>query len=91
MIGKLIGAAIGSQAAKQTTALGGTGGAALGFIAPAILRRMSIPGMLAIATGGYFVKKYMDEKKAETPALPAPAEMKTVSAKPKPMQMSSIN
>lgn len=62
MIGRLIGAFVGSKAAKQTTAMGGTTGAVLGVLAPTILRRMSIPGMLAIGAGSYLVKKLADKK-----------------------------
>lgn len=60
MIGKLIGAAIGNQVAKQTRGLGGPAGMAIGFIAPALLRRASLPGMLALAAGGYAAKKYAE-------------------------------
>lgn len=61
MIGKLIGAAIGGQVAKQARGISGPTGAVLGFIAPAILRRVSIPGMLALAAGGYAAKKYAEK------------------------------
>lgn len=61
MIDKIIGALIGGQVAKQTRGIGGPAGAALGFIAPAILRRISIPGMLVLAAGGYAAKR-MAEK-----------------------------
>lgn len=70
MIGRLIGAAIGSQAAKQTSAIGGTAGAAMGFLVPTVLRRMSIPAMLALAGGAYAFKKFSDkndeQRRAET-------------------------
>lgn len=58
MIGKIIGAVIGGQVAKQARGISGPTGAALGFIAPALLRRVSIPSMLALAAGGYAAKKY---------------------------------
>lgn len=57
MIGKIITAVIGNQVAKNTRGIGGPAGAAIGFIAPAILRRISIPAMLAVAAGGYAAKK----------------------------------
>lgn len=60
MIGKIIGAVIGGQVAKNTRGLDGPAGAAIGFIAPAILRRVSLPGMLALAAGGYAAKKYAE-------------------------------
>ncbi len=63
MIGKLIGAFAGNQIAKSTRGgVGGQAGAALGFIAPAILRRMSLPMMAVLGAGGYFAKKYMDKQ-----------------------------
>ena len=52
MIGKIITAAIGNQVAKNTRGIGGPAGAAIGFIAPALLRRISLPAMLAVAAGG---------------------------------------
>lgn len=57
MIGKIITAAIGNKVAKNTRGIGGPAGAAIGFIAPAILRRVSLPAMLALAAGGYAAKK----------------------------------
>lgn len=68
MIGKIIGAAVGHQAAKKSRALGGTTGAVLGAAVPFVLRRMSIPAMLALGAGGWFAKKKLDEKKAEETA-----------------------
>ncbi|MEP2234144.1 MAG: hypothetical protein ABJM58_01535 [Alteripontixanthobacter sp.] len=69
MIGKVIGAALGSKVAKNTRGIGGTTGAALGAFAPAVLARLSIPTMLAVAAGGYAYKKYQDKQtaKAKTP------------------------
>ena len=37
MIGKIIGAYVGGQAAKNTSAIGGPAGAALGVFAPMVL------------------------------------------------------
>ncbi|MGB3712361.1 MAG: hypothetical protein WA985_11810 [Erythrobacter sp.] len=68
MIGKIIGAAVGAKAAKQSRAMGGATGAALGAALPFIIRRMSIPAMLAVGAGGYFAKRAYDEKEAENKA-----------------------
>lgn len=57
MIGKVIGAFVGDKLAKQTRGLNGASGAALGVIATTVLRRMSLPAMLAIAAGGFAAKK----------------------------------
>lgn len=65
MIGKIIGAIAGKQAAKHSSKLGGTTGAALGFIAPMVLRRLSFPAMAAMAVGGYAMKKLTDKGPAK--------------------------
>lgn len=65
MIGKIIGAGLGAKAAEHTKSIGGPVGAAIGAAAPFVLRRMSIPAMLAIAAGGYAYKKYSDKKEAK--------------------------
>lgn len=63
MIGKIIGAFVGDRLAKQTGGLTGAQGAALGVVGTAILRRLSLPAMAAIAAGGYAAKK-LSEKNA---------------------------
>lgn len=65
MFGKIIGAGLGAKAAEHTSKIGGPLGAVLGATAPVILRRMSIPAMIALAAGGYAVKKLTDKKSAE--------------------------
>ena len=65
MIGKIIGAGIGAKAAQHTKGIGGPFGAAIGAAAPFILRRMSIPAMLAIAAGGYAYKKFTENNEDE--------------------------
>ena len=57
MIGKLIGAFVGDKLAKKTGDLDGATGAVLGVVATTVLRRMSLPAMLAIGAGGYLAKK----------------------------------
>ena len=67
MIGKLIGAFAGNQIAKSTRGgVGGPAGAALGFAAPMILRRISLPTLALLGAGGYFAKKFFDEKDGST-------------------------
>lgn len=65
MIGKIIGAVAGAKAAKHSREVGGTRGALLGAAAVPLVRRMSIPAMLAIGAGGYAYKKWSDRREAE--------------------------
>ena len=51
LIGKILGAVLGAQAAEHTSKVGGAGGAVLGVAAASVLRRMSIPAMLALGAG----------------------------------------
>lgn len=62
MLGKIIGATIGNQVAKSTRGIGGPTGAALGFILPAVIRRISIPTMLALGAGGYLAKRMAEKR-----------------------------
>ncbi len=64
MIGKLIGAAAGAQAAKHSASIGGTGGALLGAMAVPLVRRFSIPALVAVGVGGYLAKRAYDRKQA---------------------------
>ena len=75
MIGKIIGAVAGAKAAQQTPKIGGATGAALGVVAPAVLRRMSIPAMLAIGAGGYLVKRYLDKREQANDTEPTPPKV----------------
>ena len=69
MIGKIIGAYAGDKLAKQTNTLGigGAGGAALGVVAASVLRRMSLPTMLAVGAGGYVAKKLYERNQRKNP------------------------
>ena len=80
MIGKIIGAFAGSKMAATTRSVGGPAGAMLGVGAAALMRRMSIPGLIAMSVGGYFVKKYMDGK--DEVAAPPSSKAKAADAKP---------
>lgn len=61
MIGKLIGAAAGSQIAKKSKDIGGIGGAAIGALAVPMITRMSIPALLLMGAGAYAFKKLTDD------------------------------
>jgi hypothetical protein len=78
MLKKIIGAAIGAKLAKNSPAVGGATGAALGAAVPWVLGRLSLPGMIALAAGGYVAKRYMDSREDGSmrrlpPPSPAPA------------------
>lgn len=73
MIGKIIGAFVGDKLAKRTGAVNGAGGAALGVLATTVLRRMSLPAMVALGVGGYAAKKYLDRQDDATPSKTADA------------------
>lgn len=66
MIGKLIGAFVGDKIAKQTSGVSGASGAVMGVAATTLLRRLSLPAMLAIGAGGYLAKKAVDKQKARS-------------------------
>ena len=70
MIGKIIGAVVGAKAADHVRGVSGTGGALLGAAVPMLLRRLSLPGMLAIAAGGYAYKRYSDKRARRAGARP---------------------
>ncbi len=82
MIGKLLGAFAGDRLAKQTGTIGGASGAALGVLATTILRRVSLPAMVALGVGGYAVKKYLDKQDRQSPddASPSAQPPKTSTA-----------
>ena len=71
MIGKIIGAVAGKKAADHMRGVSGPTGAILGATAPMLLRRLSLPAMLAIAAGGYAFKRYKDkqDKRAAEPKV----------------------
>ena len=65
MIGKVLGAFVGGKAAQHVRGIEGPTGAALGVLAPALLRRLSLPAMIALGVGGYLVKKAVDQQDAK--------------------------
>ena len=79
MIKRLIGALAGRQAAKHTSAVGGTGGAILGALAIPLIARLSIPTMLAVTAGGYIAKRVYDKQQANKATSVTPAGADTVT------------
>jgi len=82
MLRKIIGAAIGAKLAKNSPAVGGAAGAALGAAVPFVLSRMSLPTMVMLGIGGYIASKYYKSdvksddtrNRPDTAALPAPVQ-----------------
>lgn len=79
MLGKILGAVAGKQVADHTAGLSGPAGMIGGVVAATVLRRASLPALVAITAGGYALKKYKERKdreaalRGETPAKPAAA------------------
>jgi hypothetical protein len=78
MLGKILGAFAGKTAAEHTGALGGTGGALLGMAGATMLKRMSLPGLVAVTVGGYALKKWKNKRDAEI------AKRKSFETPPRP-------
>ncbi len=82
MFKKIVGAAIGAKLAKNSPAVGGATGAALGAAVPFVLSRISLPTMVALGVGGYVAKRWYDKRenggdkdvKPTMSTRPAPAE-----------------
>ena len=64
MLGRIFGAMAGKATAEHTGALGGKSGALLGFAGATLLKRMSLPGLVAVTVGGYALKKYKARRDA---------------------------
>ena len=81
MLGKILGGIAGARAAEHSGKMGGAKGAVLGAVAGTLIRRTSIPGLIAFTVGGYALKKWKDKrdraeakrKSFETPPKPAKA------------------
>ena len=78
MLGKIFGALAGKRMAEHTGGLGGTGGALLGAAGATMLKRMSLPGLIAVTVGGYALKKWKNKRDAET------AKRKSFETPPRP-------
>lgn len=71
MIGKILGAFVGGKVAQHVRGIEGPTGAALGVLAPALLRRLSLPTMIALGVGGYLAKKVLDGETARPSRPPS--------------------
>ncbi len=60
MIGKVLGAFLGGKVAQHSKGIAGPTGAAIGVLAPVILRRFSWPVIAAVGVGGYLAKRMAD-------------------------------
>lgn len=66
MLGKILGGIAGARAAEHSGKMGGAKGAVLGAVAGSMIRRASIPALIAVTVGGYALKKWKDKRdKAE--------------------------
>jgi hypothetical protein len=65
MLGKIFGAMAGKTTAEHSGAMGGKTGALLGMAGATMLRRMSLPGLIAVTVGGYALKKWKNKRDAE--------------------------
>lgn len=68
MIGKLIGALVGKRASRHISGVNETGGALLGAAAVPIVRRVGALGLIALAAGGYALKRHHDKTSRVTPS-----------------------
>lgn len=57
MIGKILGAVVGAKVAESSGKIGSSGGAVVGLAASILVRRMSLPSLLALAAGGYAARR----------------------------------
>lgn len=67
MIGKIFGAFVGGKVAQRTRGIEGPTGAALGVLAPMVLRRLSWPAIAALGVGGYLAKRMADRGATRAP------------------------
>lgn len=71
MIGKVLGAFVGGKVAQHSRGIAGPTGAALGVLAPVLLRRLSWPAMVALGVGGYLARKAFDRPTDTASRTPA--------------------
>ncbi|WP_017663877.1 hypothetical protein [Porphyrobacter sp. AAP82] len=91
MLKKIIGAAIGAKLAKNSPAVGGAAGAALGAAVPFVLSRISLPTMVVLGVGGYLARRWLGGQPQQTgtppaAALPAPVLPSLPPTVPTPVQ-----
>ena len=85
MIGKLIAGAAGAKAARESGG-SGAGGALLGIAGATMLRRLSLPALIALTAGGYALKKWSDKREPVPEPAPSP---KRAAPKRKPRKAAS--
>lgn len=69
MIGKLIGALVGKRAAQHVSGVSETGGVLLGAAAVPVAKRLGLLGVIAVAAGGYALKRHLDREDRATPPV----------------------
>ena len=67
MIGKMIGALIGKRASRHVDGVNETSGALLGAAAVPVVKRLGALGVIAVAAGGYALKRHLDKENRVTP------------------------
>lgn len=68
MIGKLIGALVGKSASRHVSGVNETSGALLGAAAVPVVKKLGVLGVIAVAAGGYAIKRHLDKNERVTPA-----------------------
>jgi hypothetical protein len=63
MIDKVLGAIAGAKVAEHSRDLGAVEGSLLGLAASVVVRRLSVPSMLAIAAGAYLAKLHSEKRR----------------------------
>jgi hypothetical protein len=63
MIDKIFGAIAGAKVAENSKDLGCVQGSLLGLAASVVVRRLSVPSMLAIAAGAYLAKLHGERRR----------------------------
>lgn len=74
MFEKILGAIAGDRVTRHIDGMDGPLGAALGMGAATVIRRLGPWGFVAVAVGGYALKRYQDKKKQDTVAAGTPAQ-----------------
>jgi hypothetical protein len=64
VLGKILGGIVGKQAAERSGKMGGAKGMVLGAVAGSLIRRASLPALVAFTVGGYALKKYKASRDA---------------------------
>lgn len=72
MLGKILAGVAGARAAKDSGG-SGAGGALLGVAGATLLRRLSLPALIALTAGGYALKKWGDRHEGASDPAPKPA------------------